>query len=312
MSELAMWAVASGATLGLGLWSLVGLVPRLGRPRLVNRVAPYVADISEGARAMLARQPIDPLPIIGALIGPGLGQLRHSLGRMLGGNATTALRLRQSGSPLGVDAFRSRQLAWALGGLAVGVLLMIALSHGQALPLAVHAMIIVILGAAGLVLCDYQLQRAAAARISRMAGELPTVLEFLTLSLSAGEGILDALRRVSRISRGELAGELGTVVSAVNAGVPLAESLSQLSDGLQLPALARCVDQITGALERGTPLAEVFRAQAQDSREDAKRQLLEIAGKKEVAMLIPLVFLILPTTIIFAIFPGVFVLQLGF
>jgi tight adherence protein C len=72
------------------------------------------------------------------------------------------------------------------------------------------------------------------------------------------------------------------------------------------------VDQITGALERGTPLSEVLRAQAQDGRDEAKRELLEVAGKKEVAMLVPLVFLILPTTIVFAIFPGIFVLQMGF
>jgi tight adherence protein C len=71
------------------------------------------------------------------------------------------------------------------------------------------------------------------------------------------------------------------------------------------------VEQVTGALERGTPLAEVLRAQAQDSRDEAKRELLEVAGKKEVAMLVPLVFLILPVTILFAIFPGIFVLQLG-
>jgi tight adherence protein C len=57
---------------------------------------------------------------------------------------------------------------------------------------------------------------------------------------------------------------------------------------------------------------EVLRAQAQDSRDDAKRQLLESAGRKEVAMLVPLVFLILPVTVLFAIFPGVMVLQLGF
>lgn len=311
MSELATWGIVCGAALGLGLWSLVSLVPRLGRPRLVDRVAPYVADISDGARAMLARAPIHPLPIIGAILGPGADRIRQALGRMLGGSATTALRLRQSGSILGVDAFRSRQLAWALGGLGAGTLLVIALSQSQSLPLAIHVMIVAVFGVAGLVLCDYALQRAAAARIARMSGELPTVLEFLTLSLSAGEGILDALRRVSRISSGELAGELGTVISEVNTGIPLAESLTRLAGGLQLPALTRCVDQITGALERGTPLAEVFRAQAQDSREDAKRQLLEVAGKKEVAMMIPLVFLILPITIVFAIFPGIFVLQVG-
>ena len=35
-----------GALLGLGLWLIVSTVPRLGRPRLVERVAPYVADLS--------------------------------------------------------------------------------------------------------------------------------------------------------------------------------------------------------------------------------------------------------------------------
>ena len=63
---------------------------------------------------------------------------------------------------------------------------------------------------------------------------------------------------------------------------------------------------------RGTPLAEILRAQAQDARDEAKRDLLETAGKKEVGMLVPLVFLILPITIVFAIYPGIFVLQLGF
>lgn len=306
------WGVALGLTLGVGLWSLVSLIPRLGRPRLAARVAPYVADFSPRARSLLDRRPVEPLPIIGALIGPGTDHLRAALGRMLGGHDTIALRLRQSGSALSVDSFRSRQLVWALCGIGAGILAAIALGRSQPLPLAMHGIVIVILGAAGVVLCDVSLQRSALARMARMTSELPTVLEFLTLSLSAGEGILDALRRVSRISSGELAVELGRVIAETNTGIPLSESLTRLARGVQLPALTRCVEQITGALERGTPLADVLRAQAQDSRDDAKRQLLEIAGKKEVAMLIPLVFLILPTTIVFAIFPGIFVLQIGF
>jgi len=312
MSPLVSWGVVLGVALGIGLWSLVSLVPRLGRPSLASRVAPYVADFSLGAQTMLARRTVDPLPIIGALFSPGLHRLREILGQALGGNATTALRLRQSGSPLTVEAFRSRQLAWALAGGAVGVLLSVALARAQSLPFAAHLLLVVVLAVSGVLACDYLLQRTAAARMSRMANELPTVLEFLTLSMSAGEGVLDAIRRVSRISRGELATELGSVISEVNTGIPLTESLRRLSSGVQLPALTRCIEQITGALERGTPLAEVFRAQAQDAREDAKRGLIEIAGKKEVAMLIPLVFLILPTTIVFAIFPGILVLQVGF
>ena len=145
-----------------------------------------------------------------------------------------------------------------------------------------------------------------------MAEELPTVLEFLTLRLSAGEGILDSIRRVSRVSRGELSRELATVTADVATGMPLAQTLSRLAADLELPPFTRCVEQLVGALERGTPLVEVLRAQAQDVRDDAKRDLLEVAGKKEVAMLVPLVFLILPTTIAFAVFPATLVLQMGF
>jgi tight adherence protein C len=312
VTTLAAWAAVCGLALGLGLWSLASLVPRLGRPRLISRVAPYLADVSSGARELLSRRATDPLPVIGMLLAPVFAKGRLLLGRILGGASIVELRLRQSGSTLGVEAFRSRQLLWGLGGTMFGVAAAFALARAQSLPLALYVLVVALATVAGVVLRDYLLQRAARARLERISNELPTILEFLTLSLSAGEGILDALRRVSRIGHGALAGELARVVADVNTGLPLAESLESLAGGIRLPALSRCVEQITGALERGTPLAETLRAQAQDCRDDAKRELLEVAGKKEVAMLIPLVFLILPTTIAFAIFPGIFVLQMGF
>ena len=65
------------------------------------------------------------------------------------------------------------------------------------------------------------------------------------------------------------------------------------------------------AIERGAPLAHVLQAQAIDAREDAKRTLIERAGRKEIYMLFPLVFLILPLSVLFAVFPGIFMLRLG-
>lgn len=63
-------------------------------------------------------------------------------------------------------------------------------------------------------------------------------------------------------------------------------------------------------VERGTPLADVLRAQAQDVREAARRALMEAGGRKEVAMMVPVVFLILPVTVVFAVFPSIAVLSL--
>jgi tight adherence protein C len=311
LDALSGWGVLCGLALGLGLWSLASLVPRLSRPRLATRVAPYVVDVSAGARELLSRRTVDPLPVVGALFAPAFAWLRSLLGSALGGGATIELRLRQSSSALTVEAFRSRQLVWGIGAALLGLAVPLALAPVRPIAPVLVAAIVLVAAACGIVIRDRILQRAALKRLARITSELPTVLEFLTLSLSAGEGILDALRRVGRVSHGELAVELSGIVAQVNTGVPLAESLNTLASGMRLPALTRCVEQVIGALERGTPLAEVLRAQAQDARDDAKRELLEVAGKKEVAMLVPLVFLILPVTIVFAIYPGIFVLQFG-
>jgi tight adherence protein C len=46
---------------------------------------------------------------------------------------------------------------------------------------------------------------------------------------------------------------------------------------------------ISRSLERGTPLAEVLRSQAADVREAGKRRLLEAGGRKEIAMMVPVI-----------------------
>ncbi len=145
-----------------------------------------------------------------------------------------------------------------------------------------------------------------------ISAELPTVLEFLTLSLTAGEGMFDAIRRVATTGSGELPTEFARVVASVGTGVPLGSALADLRDGLDHPALSRAIDQVLGALERGAPLAAVLRAQAGDARDEAKRTIIELAGRKEIAMLVPLIFMILPVTVAFALFPGYLVLQAGF
>ena len=311
MSPTVSTGVLLGLLLGVGLWLLVSTLPRLSRPTLSSRVAPYVVDVSPAARELLDRRTADPLPVFGLVLSPLIGLLTALLNSVFGGAEATARRLKQAGSPLTVEAFRAKQLAWGAGGLAVGVVVDLAALRTHAVPVIAQLAIVLVFGAGGVVIRDWLLQRAAKARVERMAEELPTVLEFLTLSLSAGEGILDSIRRVSRVSRGELSRELATVTADVATGMPLAQTLSRLAATLELPPFTRCVEQLVGALERGTPLVEVLRAQAQDVRDDAKRDLLETAGKKEVAMLVPLVFLILPVTIAFAIFPGIVVLQFG-
>jgi tight adherence protein C len=308
VTDASWWAIIAGATLGLGLWSLASLIPKLAQPRFARRIAPHLQDVSQGARDMLQPPSPGPAPALALLVGPLLDPVRRGLGALLGNVDLTERRLRQSGSKSTIESYRGQQALSVIGGLGVGsVGAGIASATGPAAQVA-----LVMTGAVtGLVVRDALLQRAAKRRLARLTEELPVVLEFLALSFSAGEGILDAFRRVARAGSGELAAEFSGVLGTAATGIPLAEALTRLSHDLDLPPLTRCVEQVVAALERGTPLGEVLRAQAQDARDAARRQLLESAGRKEIAMLFPLVFGVLPVTIAFAVFPGLVVLQIG-
>ncbi|MFM9876324.1 MAG: pilus assembly protein, partial [Rhodoglobus sp.] len=114
------WGIVAGVGLGVGLWSIASATPRFSRPRLARRIAPYLLDVSAGARDLLAPTPPGPLSVIGVLVEPTAARARQFLGALLGGSDVIALRLRQSGSPLTVERFRSQQLILGVVGLALG------------------------------------------------------------------------------------------------------------------------------------------------------------------------------------------------
>jgi tight adherence protein C len=58
-------------------------------------------------------------------------------------------------------------------------------------------------------------------------------------------------------------------------------------------------------------LADVLVAQAMDARESSRRALIEAGGRKEIAMMVPVVFLVLPISVLFVLFPGFYGLSLG-
>lgn len=297
-------AVVLGGGLGIGVCLVLAVAPRFGAPTLARRIAPYIRDVTDPAG--IAPPPSLAIGDVRAM----WAALQARVGAALGGSDTIARRLQQAAWPMDVAAFRGRQLAWALVGLAIGGVVAVALALTGRLN-AAGVLLPPVFAAASALLCDFHLSRAATSRVARITEELPTVLEFLALCLAAGEGILDSLRRVGNVGAGDLTAELRDVVVAVGTGSTLSDSLTRFAHRLQINALTRSIDHIVAAIDRGAPLAAVLQSQALDAREDAKRGLIEQAGRREVLMLIPLVFGVLPLSVLFAIFPGVFMLRLG-
>jgi tight adherence protein C len=233
------------------------------------------------------------------------------LNRVLGGVASTRRRLDQAGQDMTIEDFRSEQVLWGAVGLLIGVgasVLMLAGNPHR--PPVLLLLLCLVTAVSGVVARDYSLTQEVSRREQRMLSEFPTVAEMLALAVGAGEGPVSALERVTRTSKGELSKELGVALAQARAGATLVGALEDLAARTSLPTLARFVDGVAVAVERGTPLADVLRAQAVDVREASKRALLESGGKKEVAMMVPVVFFILPVTMLFALFPGFVSLRL--
>lgn len=299
-----------GVVLGLGLWLVVAGVPIGRRVDLIARLEPYLRDtvrpssLSDGSATRRG--------LVRRLLAPLIADAGRLVERLLGGTATVRRRLDQTGSGMSVEQFRAEQVVWGVIGLGVGLAaaLVVGLTRGAAaLPMAA---LVVIGSLTGVLLRDQVLSWAVDTREARMMQEFPTVAELLALSVGAGEGAVGALERVASTCSGELSAELRRTLASARAGASLLEALEGLAGRTSLAPLSRFVDGVAVAVERGTPLGEVLRAQAQDVRELGRRRLMEEGGRKEIAMMIPVVFFVLPVTVLFAVYPGIVALRLDF
>ncbi len=294
---------AIGFVLGLGLLLVWAGLPRNRRATLNDRLLPYLRDAPRPSRLLASRQVGDG-GVLSVLAGPVVAVLGGRIESILGGSASVKRRLLRAGKAPDVDRFRAEQVLWGAFGLLVGLVVGSVVWLGQGGSVVRAVLIVLCSVGVGVVARDQWLSREANVREQRMLSEFPTIAELLALAVGAGEGAVGALERVCRLSHGELSAELGRCLAEARAGANLPTALQGLADRTGLMSLSRFVDGMVIAVERGTPLAEVLRAQAQDVRETGRRAVMEAGGKKEIAMMVPVVFLVLPITVLFAVFPG--------
>ena len=293
-----------GALLGASLLLVVRRLPFLRRPSVDDRIGPYLRDLGGSEVFLGVADSSSPFYAVLRLFEPSLRGGAARLERLLGGSASIRRRLARAGIERTVEEFRIEQVLWGAAGFGVALLgSFAALSVGIGNPLGL-LLLCAIIAVLGVLSRDTYLTTQVRRRERRLLAELPTVAELLALAVAAGEGPAAALDRVARSCRGELSDELQRVLAETRAGEPLVRALDSLADRTGLVALSRFADGLAVALERGTPLADVLRAQAGDIREASRRELIESGARREVSMMIPVVFLVLPVTIAFAFYPG--------
>ncbi|QRV01685.1 type II secretion system F family protein [Arcanobacterium phocisimile] len=202
-----------------------------------------------------------------------------------------------------VEDFRLAQLQWAGGGLIAGGLFGVALVARGYPPLSV--VVVAVSGAlAGALWLDSRLTTTAKQTSLLYTRQLPDVVELIALAVSSGEPVRPAIERVVRLGEGPLIDQFATTLAHVHAGVSLTQALGDLAIRTDNRNIARFTDSLISAMEQGGGLAQTLHNQARDARDAARRDLLEAGGKAEISMMLPVVFLILPITVLFTIFPA--------
>ncbi|MGO1509949.1 MAG: type II secretion system F family protein [Actinomycetales bacterium] len=308
--SLAMYGALAGLLLAVGVWVVVA---RLGarRPRLADRLAPYLVERPTSSRLLAETPARTPFTVVERLVAPVIDDVVPMLEKLGSTTSTVRSRLAETGSTTTVAQFRTEQMVWAALGLAAGLVAALTLGAARDVPMPLLFLGVLLLTLAGALMRDTHLTKQVVRRRERLAAELPDIAELIALSVGAGEGLVPALERVQLVARGAVADELRRTLAETRSGTPMVVALENLAGRTGSPSLSRFADAVAGAVERGTPLAEVLRAQAQDARESTRRELMELAGKKEVAMMLPVVFLVLPTTVMFALYPGLAALRVG-
>ena len=284
-----------GALFAIGVLLIASHVIATRPARLAVRIAPYIP-----ARQVAGR--VGPLSTLVAVFEPSMRSVFNSLAS----SASLSERLLRAGRVPSTTRYRLTQMVWIGSGLLMASSVIIVTSNTTLIGL----LLIGLGGIAGALACDAELKSAMKRRKRRILVQLPMVADLFAFAVAAGESSVSAIERISSTMSGDLPREFATCVGDVHNGLPFGVALRAAAARCDVPQFNRFVEGVVLALERGTPIAEVVRAQAMDVRAQEQRRLMELAGRKDVIMLIPIVFMILPTVVLIAVYPGLYSLDL--
>ena len=197
--------------------------------------------------------------------------------------------------------FRYMQLM--LGAVAALIpfiaLFLMVINLVQAISLSVF------LGIGTYMFYDRHLSSLVKERRDLIEAEFPAIVEMLTLAIAAGETPVGAFARIADRSDAYLSKEFAKVIQEVRNGRPFHESLDEMSRSLKSPSIRRFIDALVMALVRGAPIVEVLHRHVAEARINQRNLVMDKAGKAETTMMIPIVFLILPISVLFALWPSI-------
>jgi tight adherence protein C len=153
--------------------------------------------------------------------------------------------------------------------------------------------------------------RAKSARrlFSEEAKQFADVTQAFGLLVENGLPVSVAIRWLEPRLSGGWQQNFRFLIDNLDLGADLIAELQALSERMPLAEVIEFTQKLQISIERGTPSAHQISQLSHSIQQQVLRGLIKRAGENETKMLVPTIFLILPVTVLFAVFPSLAVLQ---
>jgi tight adherence protein C len=186
-------------------------------------------------------------------------------------------------------------LAKATGAGLGGI---VALLAAPAAPGRLAPLVAAGIPAAGFLVPDALLERAARRRRRRLLIALPDALDLLAVSAASGRSAADGFAQLSRGGDGPLARELGIVVAEISCGIPSDQALRRLRERVPGSELAALIATIERSRRLGSPLARQLRRLAASLRRDQRRETEERAARAAPKIQLVVALVLVPSVLL--------------
>jgi tight adherence protein C len=146
---------------------------------------------------------------------------------------------------------------------------------------------------------------------SSIEGELADFALLLSLCVKNGLGVEKSFSWLSQRMSGSLSLKLKEIVRRVELGESFIDALNETAEKSNNAALSEFSSKLSLSITRGTPISEALISQAGTINHQLAQRELQKANSNETKMLLPMVFLILPMSVLMASFPSLSNLGLG-
>lgn len=234
------------------------------------------------------------------LLGPLAVAVASFVGRALKitDEASIELRLRQAGSPMTADQYRSRHLRWAIAtpigcaalGIVAGSVFLVVIFLGLGAVAGVRRM-------------PDQLRSMTRRRSARMRSDLPTIAGLLSPKIVNNKSLPVAVAGLVSIGSGPVVEDLARALHLAEAGLGLAPSFELVASETPEPAAARFYRFLAGATAGGIDLPKALLEQAEELRVQRREEVERASAKRQMSMVVPNVLLMAPVVILFLLAP---------